>query len=111
MSLLSSSAHKSLHFSRNNGGIIPPLMSRKQRNMVGVVKASMDSKNVEVFTKEHLAVSLAKYVADLSNQFIRDRGYFTLVLSGGSVKYLRSLSLSQSFYYVMKFQEFGNSYI
>lgn len=49
-------------------------------------------KNVEVFTKEHLAVSLAYDVAQHSNKFIRERGAFTVVLSGGSlIKYLRKL--------------------
>ncbi|KAK7293526.1 hypothetical protein RJT34_16394 [Clitoria ternatea] len=49
-------------------------------------------KKVEVFSKEHLAVSLAYDVAQLSNKFIRERGVFTVVLSGGSlIKYLRKL--------------------
>ncbi|KAK4273852.1 hypothetical protein QN277_017167 [Acacia crassicarpa] len=82
--------HKSLiRPLRSNNGVSP--LGPTRLNMPAlVVKASMD-KNVEVFTKEHLAVSLAKYVADLSHQFIRDRGYFTLALSGNSVKYLRKL--------------------
>ncbi|XP_028790803.1 probable 6-phosphogluconolactonase 4, chloroplastic [Neltuma alba] len=81
--------HKSLiRPLRSNNGVSPV---GPRRNMPGlVVKASVDG-NVEVFTKEYLAVSLAKYVADLSQQFIQDRGYFTVVLSGNSVKYLRKL--------------------
>ncbi|KAK7317097.1 hypothetical protein RJT34_01042 [Clitoria ternatea] len=59
------------------------------------LKASMaDPQNVavEVFEKEDLAVSLAKYVADLSNQFTSQRGAFTVCLSGGSlINYLRKL--------------------
>ncbi|KAJ1379312.1 NagB/RpiA transferase-like [Sesbania bispinosa] len=64
---------------------------KRSTHVGGLVKASMDNKNVEVLSKEHLAVSLAKYIADLSNKSIRDRGCFTVVLSGGPVKYLRKL--------------------
>lgn len=61
---------------------------------VGKIEASLKwekgYKNVEVFSKEHLAVSLAYDVAQLSNKFIKERGYFTVALSGGSlIKYLR----------------------
>ncbi|RDX82131.1 putative 6-phosphogluconolactonase 4, chloroplastic [Mucuna pruriens] len=71
----------------------PPILMKPKRNHVGSsVKASMDhNKNVEVFSKEHLAVSLAKYVADLSNKFIKERGYFAIALSARSIKYLRKL--------------------
>ncbi|KAI9110874.1 hypothetical protein K1719_018312 [Acacia pycnantha] len=60
----------------------------------GKVKASKESfKNVEVFSKEHLAVTLAHDVSELSKKFIEERGSFTVVLSGGSsVKYLRKLA-------------------
>nr|KYP55557.1 hypothetical protein KK1_001774 [Cajanus cajan] len=62
----------------------------------GEIKASIKwekgYKKVEVFSKEHLAVSLAYDVAQLSNKFTRERGAFTVVLSGGSlIKYLRKL--------------------
>ncbi|KAF7816649.1 putative 6-phosphogluconolactonase 4, chloroplastic [Senna tora] len=80
-----------LSLTHNINGVFSPLGKNRNRNMVGVVKASMDNKNLEVFSKEHLAMSLAKHVAHISKQFINDRGYFTLVLSGGSVKYLRKL--------------------
>ncbi|XP_057453899.1 probable 6-phosphogluconolactonase 4, chloroplastic isoform X1 [Lotus japonicus] len=54
-------------------------------------KASMAAA-VEVFEKEELAASLAKYVADLSNKFTAERGAFTVCLSGGSlISYLRKL--------------------
>ena len=54
------------------------------------VKASMDNKNIEVLTKEHLPVSLAKYIAERSNKSIKEKGVFTIVLSGGSlIKYLK----------------------
>lgn len=47
---------------------------------------------VEVFEKEALAVSLAKYVVDLSNKFTQQRGDFTVCLSGGSlINYLWKL--------------------
>lgn len=59
-------------------------------------KASMaaeraEKKKVEVFdTEEDLAVSLAKYTADLSDKFSKERGSFSVVLSGGSlIKALR----------------------
>lgn len=62
----------------------------------GEIKASIKwekgYKKVEVFSKEHLAVSLAYDVAQLSNKFTRERGAFTVVLSGGSlIKYLSKL--------------------
>ncbi|KAG4382805.1 hypothetical protein AAZX31_14G151500 [Glycine max] len=63
---------------------------------VGKIKASIKwekgYKKVEISSKEHLAVSLAYDVAQLSNKFTRERGAFTVVLSGGSlIKYLRKL--------------------
>ncbi|KAA8533556.1 hypothetical protein F0562_031010 [Nyssa sinensis] len=43
-------------------------------------------------SEEDLAVSLAKYTADLSDKFAKERGAFTVVLSGGSlIKSLRKL--------------------
>ncbi|WCJ26621.1 6-phosphogluconolactonase 2 [Euphorbia peplus] len=50
-------------------------------------------KVVEVFDKEDdVAVSLAKYTADLSSKFVKERGCFTVVVSGGSlIKSLRKL--------------------
>lgn len=44
------------------------------------------NKNVQVFdSEEDLAVSLAKYTADLSAKFGKEKGSFTVVLSGGSL--------------------------
>ncbi|XP_028054995.1 probable 6-phosphogluconolactonase 4, chloroplastic [Camellia sinensis] len=41
---------------------------------------------VDVFdSEESLSVSLAKYTADLSEKFAKERGAFTVVLSGGSL--------------------------
>jgi hypothetical protein len=52
-------------------------------------KASMAAtaeRKVEVFdTEEEVAVSLAKYIADLSDKFCKEREVFTIVLSGGSL--------------------------
>ncbi|KAL5567697.1 hypothetical protein UlMin_024272 [Ulmus minor] len=50
-------------------------------------------KKVEVFdSKDDLAGHLAKYTADLSEKFTKERGSFTVVLSGGSlIDYLRKL--------------------
>ncbi|KAK3228365.1 hypothetical protein Dsin_000246 [Dipteronia sinensis] len=55
--------------------------------------ATEKKKRVEVFdTEEDLAASLAKYTADLSDKFGKERGSFTVVLSGGSlIKSLRKL--------------------
>ncbi|KAJ6373530.1 hypothetical protein OIU78_029253 [Salix suchowensis] len=52
-----------------------------------------NKKVVEVlYTEEDLAVSLAKYTADLSDKFAKERGAFTVVVSGGSlIKSLRKL--------------------
>ncbi|XVF12735.1 hypothetical protein REPUB_Repub08aG0145000 [Reevesia pubescens] len=48
---------------------------------------------VEVFdSEEDLSLSLAKYTADLANKFSKEKGTFTVVLSGGSlIKSLRKL--------------------
>lgn len=53
--------------------------------------AMATQKKVDVFdSKEDLAVQLAKYTADLSDKFTKERGSFTVVLSGGSlIDYLR----------------------
>ncbi|KAK2985973.1 hypothetical protein RJ640_028291 [Escallonia rubra] len=47
--------------------------------------------NVQVYdTEEDLSVSLAKYTAELSEKYAKERGAFTVVLSGGSlIKSLR----------------------
>ncbi|KAJ3690688.1 hypothetical protein LUZ61_019852 [Rhynchospora tenuis] len=56
--------------------------------------AATGSKQLTVFeTEEELAVSLAKYTAEISDKFTRERGAFTVVLSGGSlIKALRKLT-------------------
>ncbi|KAL5805227.1 hypothetical protein ACOSQ3_032027 [Xanthoceras sorbifolium] len=62
-------------------------------SMAGTAAASEKKKRVEVFdTEEDLAASLAKYTADLSDKFGKERSSFTVVLSGGSlIKSLRKL--------------------
>ncbi|KAJ0236249.1 hypothetical protein HA466_0255860 [Hirschfeldia incana] len=52
-----------------------------------------EKKRVEIFdTEENLAVELAKYTADLSDKYCKERGAFTVVVSGGSlIKSLRKL--------------------
>lgn len=46
--------------------------------------ADQNKKVVKVYdTEQDVAVSLAKYVADLSAKFAKERGSFTVVLSGG----------------------------
>lgn len=53
------------------------------------------NKKIEKFeTEEEVAVRLAKYTADLSAKFVKERGAFTVVLSGGSlIDALRSQKL------------------
>jgi 6-phosphogluconolactonase len=71
----------------------------KRIHVSGLVKASMNSnKDVHVLSKEHLAVSLAKYVAELSEKYIQEKGRFTVVLSPGPVKYLRYIVSSFSYH-------------
>ncbi|KAK4480532.1 hypothetical protein RD792_013608 [Penstemon davidsonii] len=77
------------------------LNSHSEKFKCGGARASMaeivtpkSKGKVTVFdTEEHLAVSLAKYTADLSNKICQERNSFTVVLSGGSlVKSLRKLA-------------------
>lgn len=93
MSLLSPQVgQKHLYHPLRHNNVPSPIIGMKPKriHVGGLVKASMDNRNnVEVLSKEHLAVSLAKYVADISNKCIREKGCFTVVLSGGPVKYLR----------------------
>lgn len=59
--------------------------------------AKSDNKKVEVFEKDDLAVSLASYIADLSDKFTKEKGSFTVVLSGGTlIDNIRSLFYSLS---------------
>lgn len=48
--------------------------------------AASGKQGLLVFDREEvLSVSLAKYTAELSEKFVRERGAFTVVLSGGSL--------------------------
>ncbi|KAE8708610.1 putative 6-phosphogluconolactonase 5 [Hibiscus syriacus] len=82
--------HKTLYFSTGIRGVSGSGRFRWR------AKASMAEKGkakVEVFeSEEDLSVSLAKYTADLADKFSKEKGSFTVVLSGGSlIKSLRKL--------------------
>lgn len=90
MSLLSPQLGQKCLYNPLRHNVSSPIQVKPKRIHVGgLVKASMNSKDVHVLSKEHLAVSLAKYIADLSEKYIREKGLFTVVLSPGPVKYLR----------------------
>ncbi|XP_074583215.1 putative 6-phosphogluconolactonase 4, chloroplastic [Curcuma longa] len=74
---------------RGSSSSLPAMASEK-------ALASKGKQGLLVFdTEEELSVSLAKYAAELSEKFIRERGAFTVVISGGSlVKSLRKLTES-----------------
>jgi 6-phosphogluconolactonase len=58
----------------------------------GAAPAACEKKLLIFDAEEELAVSLAKYTAELSEKFAAERGAFTAVLSGGSfIEALRSL--------------------
>ncbi|MBA0806322.1 hypothetical protein Gohar_005778 [Gossypium harknessii] len=65
---------------------------RAKASMAGTAMEKGKGK-VEVFdSEENLSVSLAKYTADLAAKFSKEKGSFTVVLSGGSlIKSLRKL--------------------
>ncbi|CAK9158223.1 unnamed protein product [Ilex paraguariensis] len=65
----------------------------RRRSSMAEAATEKGKGTVQVFdSEEELAVSLAKYTADLSDKFAKERGYFTVVLSGGSlIKSLRKL--------------------
>lgn len=88
-------------------GISEIIEVKPNKRCFGKVKALKKSHtNVEVFSKEHLAVTLAYDVSQLSNKFIQDRGVFTVALSAGSsINYLRSLSFL-SFPFLLSFFNF-----
>ncbi|CAN1170729.1 Probable 6-phosphogluconolactonase 4, chloroplastic [Linum perenne] len=71
---------------------VTPITKALSSSTAGMA-ASGSEKKIEVFdTEEDLAVSLAKYTADLSDKFCKERGSFTVVVSGGSlIKSLRKL--------------------
>ncbi|WOL13126.1 hypothetical protein Cni_G21895 [Canna indica] len=69
----------------------PPPMASEAIPMATAVKGKQ---GLLVFdTEEELSVSLAKYTAELSEKFARERGAFSVVVSGGSlIKSLRKLT-------------------
>ncbi|XP_028777891.1 probable 6-phosphogluconolactonase 1 [Neltuma alba] len=86
--------------------ILPPQATRKsqyqplksKRRLCGTVKALQDSeekrytKNVEVFSQEHLLDSLAHDIVELSNKSIQEKGSFSVALADtSSVKFLGRL--------------------
>ncbi|GAB4826129.1 hypothetical protein Ancab_008999 [Ancistrocladus abbreviatus] len=73
--------------------LIPKVFQFRAKSSMEEVKIVKGKTNVNVFdSEEELAVSLAKYTADLSHKFVEERSAFTVVLSGGSlIKSLRKL--------------------
>ncbi|KAI3845841.1 hypothetical protein MKX03_031251 [Papaver bracteatum] len=71
-----------------------PAKWKLQSSMADTVKSSKEHHKKEIFENEELlAISLAKYIADLSEKFVKERGSFTVTLSGGSlIKSLRKLA-------------------
>ena len=58
----------------------------KARSSMAEIATEKGKGKAQVFdSEEDLAVSLAKYTADLSDKFVKERGAFTVVLSGGSL--------------------------
>ncbi|KAK9669428.1 hypothetical protein RND81_13G129200 [Saponaria officinalis] len=85
-----------ISFTKSTKLTILPLSQKSSPNFIS--KSSMSqpksdkgiSRNFEIFdTEEDVAVSLAKYTAELSDKFVKQRGAFTVVVSGGSL--IRSL--------------------
>ncbi|KAL1818579.1 hypothetical protein DCAR_0414762 [Daucus carota subsp. sativus] len=68
------------------------LVLKRKASMTGVV-TDKGKGDIKVFdSEEDLAVSLAKYIANISDKFAKERGAFTVALSGGSlIKSLRKL--------------------
>ncbi|KAL5726783.1 6-phosphogluconolactonase [Ranunculus cassubicifolius] len=93
-----SKTSKSLTFSAKSFTLnLNNLKLRRSSNssiMASAAAANTKSKpESEIYdTEEDLAVSLAKYTADLSDKFVKERDAFTVVVSGGSlIKSLRKL--------------------
>ncbi|CAO2838543.1 unnamed protein product [Amaranthus hypochondriacus] len=70
-----------------------PNNSLKSKFRLKASMADVKSKNVNIFdSEEQVAIELANYTVNLSNKFIKERGAFTVVVSGGSlIKSLRKL--------------------
>ncbi|KAH7853372.1 hypothetical protein Vadar_001686 [Vaccinium darrowii] len=74
-------------------GVNPKKLEWKASSSMAEITTERGKGKVQVFdTEDDLAVSLAKYTADLSDKFAKERGAFTVVVSGGSlIKSLRKL--------------------
>lgn len=72
-------------------GTNPKKFSFRTKSSVAEMATEKGKGKLQVFdSEEELAVSLAKYTADLSDKFAKERGAFTVVVSGGSlIKSLR----------------------
>ncbi|KAI3857153.1 hypothetical protein MKW98_010567 [Papaver atlanticum] len=74
----------------------PSKWKLQSSSMAGIVNSSekREHHKKEIFeNEEDLSISLAKYIADLSEKFVKERGSFTVTLSGGSlIKSLRKLA-------------------
>ncbi|CAN8265033.1 unnamed protein product [Cochlearia groenlandica] len=99
-SLSTASRFESLSVSLIGSGSITRLAVRR-RKLTGAKSMATkayeigkeEKKRVEIFdTEENLSVDLAKFTSDLSGKFCKERGAFTVVVSGGSlIKSLRKL--------------------
>lgn len=73
----------------------------KMKASIDEAVADKGKRDVKVFdSEEHLAVSLAKYVADLSDKYAKERGAFTVALSGGSL--IKSLRFAKYVLFVFR---------
>ncbi|XP_068331053.1 probable 6-phosphogluconolactonase 2 [Pyrus communis] len=81
------------------------------KNPVSASSASAETagqcpKKVEKFqTEEEVAVRLAKYTADLSAKFVKERGAFTVVLSGGSLIYTLRKLAEEPYKYMVEWEK------
>ncbi|KAK9291570.1 hypothetical protein L1049_019518 [Liquidambar formosana] len=95
----SSTANKLLRHSLRSKGVTvigtnPKKLSFRTKSSMAEMATEKGKGKLQVFnSEEELAVSLAKYTADLSDKFAKERGAFTVVVSGGSlIKSLRKLT-------------------
>lgn len=91
-------------------GVYPKKFECKTKASMAEMVTEKGKGNVKVFeSEEDLAVSLAKYTADLSDKFAKERGAFTVALSGGSL--IKSLRFYKAFLisYCFNFVDFKYS--
>ena len=91
LSLPSKTPALSLRFTQIFSGVSGLHPTEKHLGVRALASATDMASEKRVFDSgEDLAVSLAKYTSDLSDHFAKNRGAFTVVLSGGSlIKCLR----------------------